>query len=70
LRADVALASARLDALRAVFAPPSLAASGLAEHNSSNIGDLHCLLVECATAAILSGAERIDEKLVASFSCA
>jgi hypothetical protein len=34
---------------------------------SGNICDLHCLLVECTTAAILSGAERIDKKLVASF---
>jgi hypothetical protein len=35
--------------------------------SGGNIGDLRRLLVDCATEAILSGAERIDQKLVASF---
>jgi hypothetical protein len=42
-------------------------ASMLHEISGGNIGDLRRLLVDCATEAILSGAERIDQKLVASF---
>jgi hypothetical protein len=45
-------------------------ASMLHAISGGNIGDLRRLLVDCATEAILSGAERIDQKLVASFSCA
>jgi hypothetical protein len=39
-------------------------ASMLHAISGGNIGDLHRLLVECATEAILSGVERIDKKLV------
>jgi hypothetical protein len=42
-------------------------ASMLHAISGGNIGDLRRLLVDCATEAILSGAERIDKKLVASF---
>ena len=36
--------------------------------SGGNFGDLHRLLIECANAAILSGAERIDEKIIQSKS--
>ncbi len=32
--------------------------------SGGNMGDLHRLLVECATEAIISGAERIDKKII------
>lgn len=44
---------------------PELATS-LHAISGGNLGDLHRLLIECANAAILSGAERIDESTVQS----
>ena len=38
----------------------------LHEHSGGNLGDLRRLLIECAKAAIASGAERIDKDLIQS----
>jgi hypothetical protein len=44
---------------------PELAAA-LHAISGGNLGDLHRLLVECATEAITTGAERIDKKIIES----
>lgn len=44
---------------------PELATS-LHAISGGNLGDLHRLLIECASAAILSGAERIDRNVIQS----